>query len=1233
LWHFPSSGYISFSETLIFHIEVYLCLVIPSQAARHATLLTAIRKCSGTTFKAALQLWRYAMRVRRGQVLSAVLLFCAALILAALPIAAQVLYGSIVGTVTDSSNNAVPQATVRITDTRTNQTRETQTNDLGGYSFPTLPAGSYDIAFTKPGYKTYSAKSLAVSVDKVVRIDPQLTVGQVMETVVVSGELPALQTDSAQVRSEVSQKSVENLPVPVNRNYQNLLIMVPGLSPPDNQHSVAVNPARGLTFSANGTTRNSNNVRIDGASSTNVWLPHVQGYIPALEAIQEVSVVTNSFDASEGLAGGAAVNVHIKSGTNSIHGSLFEYHTDNALKARPYNFNLSTVGVIPKPKYINNDFGGTIGGPILKDKLFYFVSYDGNPIRQNASPSSDLTVPNAAMRLGDFSASPNKIFDPRSGNQTNGTGRTQFVASSNPADPNYNPACTKAASCPNMIPVARLDAIALKLQGLMPLPTNPNATSNNFHAVGPYNFTRHTTDAKVDWHTTSKLTISERIGWLHYDFLDSPAYGSLVGPPVSSAGGKVGNGFGNIISNTISGNYVFRPNFLVDGYFGLTRLDTNQEPPRIGENLGQSFLGIPGTNGPSRAYGGWPQFTITNFTNSDFGNPGGGGTGGPIFYRDRQLQYSGNATWVKGTHSIRFGSELVQQNFNHFETTAAAGQFSFNGNATTLSGPSSNPDVKSANIFNSYAQFLLGLPSSIVHDLIPFDNNRLIAHSHNYGFYVQDTWQARRNVTLSYGLRWDHFPIGNRNGRGLERYDFATNLITLCGLGGTPRDCGYDVSFKEFSPRVGVAWRATNTFVVRAGFGINFDPQPLAWVRDLLNDYPENLELVLNSTNSFLPAALPNGSFATLAAGIPAIAVPDVSSGVVALPKNFAIQTLPQHVRRDYVEGWNLTLQKELLWGFNGQMGYVAARQVAVPQFFNLNAGQIGGGSASQPFFARNGNVGLNLITPVNHTHYDSLQTNLSRRFSKGYMVNVGYTFSKAIVICCDELADKNPAIQLPQFFNFNRALAPYDRTHLFTASGIIELPFGRGKKWLSESGVGSAVLGGWQLNTLVSAYSGKPFTVTSSSGPLNAPGALNVPGGSTLQLADRVKPQVKVLGGVGPNPYFDPFAFAPVTQARLGTAGLNTLRGPGSFTTDLSLFRNFQVSERWAVQVRAEAFNLTNTPHFSNPGTNVSNLQLNSDGTTIKSLGGYDQITSTTATGRDGIDERQFRFGVRISF
>jgi len=1129
---------------------------------------------------------------------------------------AQVLYGSVVGTVTDESGAVVAGAAVRLTNEGTSQTRETATNDTGAYNFPDLTSGTYDITVTKAGFKTSTTRGIMVSVDKVVRVNPGLHVGDVSQAIDVTTETPALQTDSAQVRAEVTPESLVNAPIPVNRNYQNLLITVPGFMPPANQHSAAVNPSRGLTASVNGTTRNSNNLRIDGASSTNVWLPHVPGYVPGLEAIQEVSVVTNAADASEGLAGGAVVNVHIKSGTNQIHGSLFEYHTDNALKAKPFNF---FNPVAPrKPKYVSNDFGGTIGGPILRDKLFYFASYDGNPLSQNASPSSDLTVPSAAMRLGDFSASPNPIYDPQTGSQTNGSGRAQFVASSNPADPKYNPACANPAGCLNMIPIARLDAIALKIQALVPFPTNPALTTNNFHPTGAYNFNRHTTDAKLDWRATPKLNFSERLGWLHYNYIDAPSFGSLVGAPVSSAGGKVGNAFGNVISNTVSGTYAIHSNLVVDAYFGYTSLDNNQEPPRLGENLGLNFLGIPGTNGPSREYGGWPQFTVSNF--SDFGNPGPGSGGGPIFYADRQFQYSGNATWVRGNHSIRFGAELVQQNYNHFETGTGPGQFVFNGNATTQNAAG----AKSATLFNSYAQFLLGLPSAINHELLPFDHNRLIAHSHNYGIYAQDQWQALPSLTVTYGLRWDHFPVGTRNGRGMERYDFATNLITICGVGGTPTDCGYHVSSKEFSPRVGLAWRATNTFVVRAGFGINYDPQPLAFVRDMLNDYPMDLSLSLGPTNSFLPAALPNGNLATLGQGIPVIPVPDISSGVVPLPKNFNMQTLPQNIRRDYVESWNLSLQKELKGGFTAQAAYVAARQVNVPQFLNLNVGQIAGGNASEFYFTRNGNASLNSIIPVNHTHYDSLQTNLARRFAGGYAVGATYTWSKATAICCDELADKNPAIQLPQFFGLNRALAPYDRTHVFSATAAVELPFGKGKRWLNEAGIASAVLGGWQVNALFSAYSGTPFNVTASGTSLNAPG--------NTQLADKVKPNVGILGGVGPKPYFDPFAFAPVNQARFGNSGFESVRGPGYGNLDFGLFRDFAVTERWRVQFRAEAFNLSNTPHFSNPGANVSNLQLNADGT-IKNLNGYDQITSTTGTGRDGIDERQFRFGMRIRF
>src|SRR4051794_13020806 len=263
-------------------------------------------------------------------------LLCALPVLLGLPSQAQVLYGSIVGAVMDQGKSAVPDATVRVVSSGTAQQRETVTDASGLFSFPSLPGGVYEVTVTKAGFQTFAVRGLSVNADATVRVNAVLDVGKLEQTVEVSAQTATLQADSAEVRSEIGTKSLEAVPVPLGRNYQNLLVTVPGVMPPANQHSVAANPARGLTFSVNGTGRNSNDVRIDGALANNVWLPHVTAYVPSLDSIEAVSIVTASADAQQGLAGGSAVNVQIKSGTNNIHGSLFEFHSDNALKAKPF---------------------------------------------------------------------------------------------------------------------------------------------------------------------------------------------------------------------------------------------------------------------------------------------------------------------------------------------------------------------------------------------------------------------------------------------------------------------------------------------------------------------------------------------------------------------------------------------------------------------------------------------------------------------------------------------------------------------------------------------------------------------------------------------------------------------------------------------------------------------------------------------------------------------------------
>src|SRR5215471_4891183 len=1093
---------------------------------------------------------------------------------------AQVLYGSIVGTVTDQAGASVPNAKVRITSRGTTQSRETETDAAGTYAFPSLTGDTYEVVITKQGFQTVTIRGTSVAADNTVRVDAVLKVGAVEQAVEVSAQGTTLQTETAEVRSAIPTASLENVPTPIGRNYQNLLITVPGVMPPANQHSVAANPSRGLTFNVNGTTRNSNNVRIDGALANNIWLPHVTAYVPGLDAIESVSMVTASADASEGMAGGSAINVQIKSGTNQIHGSMFEYHADSAMKAKPF-FLPAGQGI---PKYIDNQFGGSIGGPILKNKLFYFGSWEDSLNRQTGA--SFVTVPTGAMHTGDLSGSTTAIYDPLSGNP-DGTGRTPFGG--------------------NLIPSNRVDPIAAKVIAAYPLPTFPSLLSNNYYATGAYAYSRSKLDGKGTWVATPKLNINGRMGWLKYTMSDPPVFGQNGGGPVASAGGRAGTAHGDVYSMTYSGSYIVRPNLVVDSYFGYTKSVSDHDPVGLDQQIGLKVLGLPGTNVTPFA-GGWPDFQVSSY--SDVGTPGSSST---LRYRDSQFEYTANASWVKSKHTVRFGVDVSKYSLNHYEATSAMGVFVFNGGQTTLKGGAS------ANQYNSVAQLLLGLTSSVTSELLPFDNNQMTSRQKSFSFYGQDMWQVSRKLTASLGVRWDYFPMGTRASRGMERYDFNTNQMLICGMGGVPTDCGYNIEQKNFSPRIGLAYRPTDSTVVRAGFGINYDPYPLAFVRDMLTNYPEDLLLTVN------PTVATYGPATRLKDGIPAIQVPDLSSGRVSVPVQYATRSLPDQVVRGYIESWNFSFQKQIAGGWMAQAAYVGSRQLKINERLDLNAGQVlGAGTAGQPYFVQFGRTtATELLTPVGHNKYDSLQMSLQRRMSRGVSVNFNYTFSKALGICCDDLSDGYPSIQIPEYMRLNRAVMPYDRTHTFGAAFLAYAPFGRGKKWLS-SGIGSRLAGGWRFNGLIAAYSGTPFTVTSST-PLNAP--------NNSQRASLAKSSIQILGGTGPNQsYFDPFAFTPSATGTIGTAALDAVRGPGTFNFDGGLFREFRFTERWKAEFRAEALNLTNTPHFANPGANVSNMVLDANGA-IKSLGGYTVITSTTGTGREGIDERLFRLGLRITF
>jgi outer membrane receptor protein involved in Fe transport len=1081
---------------------------------------------------------------------------------------AQVLYGSLVGNVIDPSNASVPAATVRLKHQETGSEVEAVANAQGAFLFSNVQSGTYELNVSAPGFQSFRRAGIVVGTNQIVRVDVPLQVGEATQTVDVTAEAPALQTDRSDVRKELTTRELNNLPIGGYRNFQSLLGLVPGVTPPADSNSIAGNPAGSMVANVNGASNSNNNTRVDGASNTYLWLPHLTAYVPPLESIGSVNVVTNSYDAEQGLAAGAIVSVETKSGTNEFHGSAFEYHTNSRLRAR--NVFFTTPGVLPKN--IINQFGGTVGGPVLKNRLFFFTSYEG--MRQRQSSSRFATVPAPRHRMGDFSDANTVIYDPLTG-APNGTGRQAF--------PN------------GIIPENRIDPISRQLLALVPQP-NFDRFAQNLFLSAPLQIDRNNWDGKLNYNVGSNTTLFGRYALFKYRTFDPAALGEAGGRGVAST--FPGEDTGTVHSVTIGGTHVFTPTFLIDGHFGFTEQGQYGQDQFFGENIGQDVLGIPGTNGPTIRESGFPGFQVSGYEGI-----GGYVNSSPRFRTDRQFQYAANATWTSGSHNLRWGGEIARQHMNHYQpagTFGPRGGFTYTGGVTALNGG------PAPNQFNSLAAFLLGLPSSLGKSIPTSEEMR--TRLWNMGFYFRDRWQVNRRLTLNLGLRWEYYPMVTRDVRGVERYDWTTNQMLIGGVGNTSTDTGVTVSKKLFAPRFGLAYRVTNRSVVRAGYGISIDPFPLAI--PLRSSYPTVIEQSVPAPNTFSPAG-------TTAAGIPLPQLPDLSSGVIPLPPSVTTLTLEQNFRRGYVQSFNFTLQHELGLGLVAQAGYVGSRSIRLTNRRDLNAASPGTGAAGRPFFRQFGrNVATTLHEPAYTSTYDSLQAQLDRRFANGISLGVAYTFSKAIGF--GENNDSGLFFNAPDVLDRNRSLLGYDRTHNLRVSSVFELPFGRGRKWL-QSGFASAIAGGWQINGIFSAYSGTPFTVTSSGTSLNAPG--------NSQVADQVKEEVEIFGNHGPGQsYFDPLAFRAVTGARFGTAGLNILRGPGLVNLDLGIFRAFQLSERFQLQFRAEAFNATNTPHFNNPGANVSSMVLNNDGS-IRSLGGYTEITSARA------DERQVRFALRLSF
>jgi hypothetical protein len=1055
------------------------------------------------------------------------------------PAHAQVLYGSIVGNVADASKAAVPGATVTIVHKETSLSRESTSGSDGAYRFVNVQPGTYTVRVALAGFKETVKENVPVSANTVSRVDVGLEVGQLTEAVTVQSEQKLLQTDSGSVTSELRSKEIESLPLGNYRNYQTLLNLVPGTTPAAFQNAVTDTPARALSTNVNGTARNSNNTRLDGTTNVFIWLPHHAVYVAPAETVDTVNISTNNFDAEQGMAGGAAVTVLTKSGTNEFHGSAFALHENEGLRARNF-FNSGD-----KIDSNRNIDGATLGGPILKNKLFFFAGWERTS--EKTTNTRTDTVPTAAMRAGDFSAFGTTIYDPATGNP-NGSGRTPFPG--------------------NVIPSTRISPIARALQARLPMPNLPGV-SGNYTGTGPIDLKRTNLDFKLNYNVSSAGQV-----WAKYSQMNATVESDMwLGNPQDGGAGSYGFGDGSGVGDTrvklgtIGTTWTLSPNLVLDGTIGLTRFDQECVPPDVGTNFGTDVFGIPGTNGAGLSGGdprtsGMPSFFVSGY--ADYGGVDGWS---PLYRNDRSYNGSTNLTWTTSKHDMRFGVDVVRLELSHWQPELGEGPrgaFHFSGGATAL-GPTGSPDQ-----FNAYAQFLLGL-TTYVAKAVQYE--LMTGREWQYGVYFRDRWQVTKDLTLNLGLRFEAYPLMTRADRGIEVYDETTNKVLLGGRGGNPEDMGIKVKHPRFLPRIGAAYRLGENSVLRGGYGITVSPLPLS--RPLRGFYPAIIAQTFRGPTDFVP-------FGTLASGIPLFGGPDLTSGAVDLPTSALMgSAYSDHLNRGYIQSWNLTYERRLPAHFSLATGYVGTKTTQMMGLYDINAAAPGQGQAGQPLFQRFGRTEpLWRYDGYLSSNYHSLQVALNRPFTKGFFVKGAYTWSKAMNRQDDDgwgTVDWNHASVLSK----NYGPAGFDRTHAFQLGFVAELPMGR-----DGSGPLSAIVRNWSLNGVFSRVSGTPFTVTASGASVNAPG--------NLQTADLVKEPNK-LGGIGPgNPYYDPSSWAPVTEVRFGNTGRNTVRGPGWTNLDLSLFRRFPIG-RFGLEARVEAFNVTNTPHFNNPSD--ANRSVNSSG------------------------------------
>jgi hypothetical protein len=1056
---------------------------------------------------------------------------------------AQTVTGSLVGRVTDSSDAVMVDARVVAVEVTRGVARETRTNESGTYSMASMEPGVYRIEIERGGFKKFVSGNVEVSINSTVRVDAKMVVGDVSESIQVAAEGAVLKTDRADLGTQIASAQVENLPLTLDRNYQGLMTLVPGVTEPTASGSLQGNPQGALQYNANGQNLRANNDRVEGTANYQINTQARIVLAPPADAIQVVDVTTNAYDAEHGQATGAIVNVVLKSGSNQIHGSVFEYNVNSALKAR------NALSALPPTPANMNQFGFTLGGPIRKNRTFFFGDYQGG--LDHRPSNALLSVPTADYRAGNFASATTLLYDPATGTST--ANRDPF--------PN------------NTIPAARFNLVANNILKLWPQPNLPGRV-NNYAVVGSAIQNREAFDIKVNHNFSDRTQAFASYSYFHATTTEVPAFGDLGGPATTgSSNPSIGTGRNQRLSLNLT--RIFSSSLLAEFRAGFTRALTvaqSQVDPDMATKIG-----IPGINKGDLITSGLPQFSFTDYSFL------GVSSNLPFKIPDTSVNLVSNWTKTKGGHTIRWGAEFVDLLSNVLQVGATRGTFTFASGVTARTGTTTSGA-------NSFGAVLLGLPQSIIRATLRQPGGLRIRE---YSLFVQDRWQATRKLTVNYGLRYEVLPAVTVAKAGDQSlYDFVNNRILVAGYGPNNMRANVATDWTNFAPRLGVAYRLGAKTVVRSGYGISYS----AFLIKNVNSFPSAINQSFQGATALTPLW-------DIRQGIPDPPVIDWSSGIVQNPPgDIALTARNLSPRRGYTQSFNLSLQREVA-RFIVEAAYVGGLGTRIPiQGRNLNTARPGAATSQLPLALLFGRTAA--VTYADYmvsTAYHALQTKVARRFAAGSLLTVAYTWSKSLDYANDLALDNNLDI------NLNRGVSSFDRRHNLVVSPVLSTPFGGGRRFLSGGGKAAMILGGWRFSGVFVARSGSPVSVSGNRLAANAaPSNTNRP--------DRIA-QPKILGGQGPGQkYFDTAVFVEPAPGNWGNAGRNTLRGPGYVNLNGGLFREFPLPwERYKLQFRLEAFNVTNTPHFGNPSGSFT-------------AAAFGQISSTSG-------ERQARLGLRLSF